>query len=65
MEGGIKDYDLPELDDVEVFLEYNSGEASNASNSNDSKRVAELVREITLLKEEHAQNTKDYISKID
>lgn len=50
----MKDYDLPELDDVEVFLEYNSGEASNGINSNDSKRVAELVKEITLLKEEHA-----------
>jgi rubrerythrin len=55
---------LPELPDVEVYLEYSpNGEVTPSAN--DSKKVAELLKEITLLKEEHAQNIKDYLSKID
>lgn len=70
LEGGNKDYDLPDIEDTEVdfFEDYKGfaiGQGNFDGNDGFQKKYQELLKEVTLLKDEHKSNVKDLDMKID
>lgn len=60
IEGGLKDYELPEInEDVPCDL------GTPSSSGEELKKYNEMVKECTLLKEEHKANVKDLNVKIE
>lgn len=60
LEGGVKDYDLPEIDEGGDY-EFDADARTEAS----AVKVGGLEKELVLLREEHAQNVKDLNAKIE
>jgi hypothetical protein len=56
LEGGLKDYELPEINEEVPGLDLLMGAQSSAA---DQQKYNDLVKECTLLKEEHKSNVKD------
>ena len=71
IEGGLKDYELPDINEDlagSVFDSLLGGTSSNDTGHSDPqllKKYNDLIQEQNLLKEEHKSNIKDLTTKID
>ena len=63
VEGGIKDYELPDINEELVGFDYFTGGASEDPQL--LKKFNDLTKEQALLKEEHKSNIKELSTKVE
>lgn len=71
LEGGNKDYELPQIEDNQIDdydeYQFNSGGSSKVDKTVDpelQKKYQDLLKESSLIKEEHKSNVKELNNKI-
>ena len=68
VEGGTKDYELPEVNEElsgNTGFDHLTGGSSEGADPHLQKKYSDLIKESTLLKEEHKSNMKDLSTKIE
>jgi len=68
IEGGTKDYELPEVNEElagNTGFDHLTGGSSEGADPHLQKKYSDLIKESTLLKEEHKSNMKDLNTKIE